>query len=373
MNILDWYRRYAEHIQAADTSGWAPGVSEREDFDWEWPNITGDDSDFWDQLEGERPEPVAVGAEGKALGVSWREILHPRDRSGRFAPKPSRPSTRSPRRRPQPRPSFTPDPAFIVAANRVNALQSAELADGRDTRNLFDRLNGVDGKYRAERERRHEEIIAEFLDRPASVVQPGQTPVLVMVGGIPGAGKTYTINSPDGQGALGIALDDFVMMNPDDVKDAMIRRGMIPDYDGLTPNEAGTLVHLESVDIVAQISRRAMAQGRNVMWDSSMRDRSQAEEFIRYAVERDAPYDIWTIIVESPMENALRQAVNRYMKGGRFMPLDHITRLKDPEWGTQPRATFEKLKAHPNVRRWFRFENDGKSAPRIIESSEDDR
>lgn len=265
---------------------------------------------------------------------------------------------------------YSPDPRYLEAADRVVTRQQEELAAGRDTPTLFDHLNGVRGKYTAERERDQRRVVGHFLDRPGSIPPKGQAPLLLMVGGVPGAGKTTTINSEDGQRTLGIHLDNFVILNPDDVKVEMARRGMVPDYPGLTADEAATLYHQESSDIVRLISARAMAQGRNVLWDSSMRNEEQAARLMAHVTDdpNHPPYDIWMMLVDTPLPVAKERAVKRYMGGGRFIPLAFIDRLADKQWGTKPRRAFESLKHNPDVKRWFRFSNDGPT-PQILESS----
>lgn len=377
MRFFDWFTRHTEHTEAAveaNPDGWDRNVSRmpmrtgrRTDYDWEWPHVTGDDSAFWEE---------ASGVEEKRIRADFRETLHRRDRRGQFTEKPTAPT--APTRPPQSRPSRQRGPSeivdltgpYLVAATRINSRQSEELAAGRDTRTLHDQIQGAPGKYTAERQRLHAQIVATFLDRPGSIPPAGQTPLLFMVGGVPGAGKTTAIRSPDGQQALGIDVDNFVILNPDDVKEEMIKRGMVPDYLGLTPNEAATLIHLESVDIVKLISTRAMSEGRNLLWDSSMRREDQAARLMGHATQTPgrAPYDVWMMLVDTPIPVAKERAVRRYLGGGRFMPLDYIDRLADPQWGSQPRRVFEQLKKAPGVKRWFRFESVG--APEIVESSE---
>lgn len=59
MNFLDRFRKHIEHTQAvveANPDGWDREVSRqpkrdgtRTDYDWEWPQVTGDDSGFWEE------------------------------------------------------------------------------------------------------------------------------------------------------------------------------------------------------------------------------------------------------------------------------------------------------------------------------------
>ncbi len=52
------------------------------------------------------------------------------------------------------------------------------------------------------------------------------------------------------------------MINPDDIKEEMAKRGMIPEVGGLSPMEASDLVHEESSDVAKRLAVRACAAGR---------------------------------------------------------------------------------------------------------------
>ena len=41
-------------------------------------------------------------------------------------------------------------------------------------------------------------------------------------------------------------MSQYLMINPDDIKEEMARRGMVPEIEGLSPMEASDLVHEES-------------------------------------------------------------------------------------------------------------------------------
>ena len=68
----------------------------------------------------------------------------------------------------------------------------------------------------------------------------------------------------------GIDWSQYLMINPDDIKEEMARRGMIPEIDGLSPMEASELVHEESSYLASQLAIRAQADGKNLIWDITM-------------------------------------------------------------------------------------------------------
>ena len=63
----------------------------------------------------------------------------------------------------------------------------------------------------------------------------------IMAGGLPGAGKSTVLEHH-----AGIDRSQYLTINPDDIKEEMARRDMIPEVAGLTPMEASDLVHEES-------------------------------------------------------------------------------------------------------------------------------
>ena len=68
-----------------------------------------------------------------------------------------------------------------------------------------------------------------------------------MVGGLGGAGKTTIL-----KGQANVDLSRYLMINPDDIKEEMAQRGLVPHIEGLSPMEASDLVHEESSAIAKQ-------------------------------------------------------------------------------------------------------------------------
>ena len=97
----------------------------------------------------------------------------------------------------------------------------------------------------------------------------------VLAGGLPGGGKTTVLRE-----YAGIDLDLYLVINPDNIKEHMARRGLIPRVDGLTPMEGADLVHEESSHIAKRLARRAQADGKNVIWDFTLAKANSAERRI---------------------------------------------------------------------------------------------
>jgi hypothetical protein len=228
--------------------------------------------------------------------------------------KPAKPSAPSIRDRSGPGDAPGTSGDFDADAKRIDRLQKAYLRDRADTRSLFSR----GGRWTREREKEQQAIIDHFLSQPG-LKKDRQ---ILVLGGLPGSGKTTTINSPAGQQALGIDLSTYVTVNADEVKSEMIRRGMIPDYPGLSPDEAATLYHDESFEIAHSLMRQAAKRGFNFAYDTSLKSSGQVG-FATGAGSRMAPppWKTTIVLVDVPLAVAKQRARDRYLNGGRYMPL----------------------------------------------------
>jgi predicted kinase len=194
----------------------------------------------------------------------------------------------------------------------------------------------------------------------------------ILAGGLPGAGKTTVLDQH-----AGIDRSHFLTINPDDIKEEMAKRDMIPEVAGLTPMEASDLVHEESSYIAKQLALRATADGKNVIWDITMSSRASTES--RIVDLRAAGYSqVEGIFVDIPIEVATHRSDARHREGhddygaghgqgGRFVPAEVIAAQADPDWGSRNRRTFEQIKPHLDA--WLHCDNsvDGRR-PVLIDS-----
>lgn len=252
---------------------------------------------------------------------------------------------------------------FDADSKRVEGLIAKYAADGFDTETLHDKVDGKPWKFRRDREKAHEKIIAEFLDSP-SVKKDRK---ILIMGGMPGAGKTTFLNSPAGQQALGVNLDDYVMVNPDTVKTRMIEMGLAPDYPGLTPDEAAALIHNESSQIAWLIMHRALGQDKNIAYDATLRNAIQAEELLRPAKDREPPsHDTTMVMIDVDVDHAVARAIDRYNSGDRYIPPSFIHKMRHKQHGSSPRASYEQAKTY--VDRSILVDNrDFAAGPKILE------
>jgi hypothetical protein len=179
----------------------------------------------------------------------------------------------------------------------------------------------------------------------------------------------------------GIDRSQYLTISPDEIKEELARRGLIPEIKGLSPMEASDLVHNESSYIARQLALRAKADGKNLIWDITMSSRESTER--RIDELREAGYEeVDAIFVDIPIDVSIRRADARHRAGeedyrsgvglgGRYIPAEVITAQADPEWGSKNRRALEELR--PKFNRWVRYENgvDGR-APVLAEASPPD-
>jgi len=196
----------------------------------------------------------------------------------------------------------------------------------------------------------------------------------ILAGGLPGAGKTTVLEHH-----ASIDRSQYLTINPDEIKNEMAKRGMVPEVAGLSPMEASDLVHEESSYVAKQLALRATASGRNVIWDITMSSRESTESRINDL--RAAGYSrVEGVFIDIPLDVGIRRSDARHREGhdnyragqglgGRFVPAEVIGSQADPDWGSRNRRTFEQVKLQLDA--WLQFDNsvDGR-APVLVDSGD---
>jgi predicted ABC-type ATPase len=216
-----------------------------------------------------------------------------------------------------------------------------------------------DGEARLpERQDVHSEIVSYLYDQAADIPCEHKA---IIAGGMAGAGKTTVLANH-----AGVDRSQYLTINPDDIKEEMARRGLIPDIEGLSPMEASDLVHPEASFIAKELAARARADGKNVIWDITMASRESTER--RISDLREAGYtSISAVFVDISVEVSLTRAEARHRYGeemyrngeglgGRYVPADFITSQADEQWGSKNRKTLEEIKHQVDA--WTIFDND---------------
>lgn len=205
------------------------------------------------------------------------------------------------------------------------------------------------GHWTAERDAIHREIADEVYARSNHVPNDGKA---VIAGGLGGAGKTTVLTKH-----AGVDTGQYMTVNPDDIKEELAARGLMPDIPGaagLSPMERAMLVHEESSRIAHMLANRAYAEKRNIIWDITMSSESSVKS--RVAALKKAGYgQIDGVFVDIPVETSVERAMARYRRGvdkwragsgygGRYVPPDIIRAQKTGTGATINRKVFDEVR-----------------------------
>lgn len=220
-------------------------------------------------------------------------------------------------------------------------------AESKDTEIKWDKR--PDGSWDPDRVAKvHEPVIAKFLN-PKAKPKAGEKPKAVFLIGPFGAGKGTV-----GQPIVKKFMPDYTLINPDDIKQEM------PEDEGYN----ATHIHEESSHIAKQIAARAKAAGHHLLFDGSGQNgakmNKQASELASMG------YDVHVIHVTVPAHTSAYRAAFRYLenplgmadpkkKPSRYAPLGYVYH----EVGSKPDATYELLKANPDVKSGKSFSSHG--------------
>ena len=264
------------------------------------------------------------------------------------------------------------DADYAAHIKEVTERLDQARADGLTTDALHT-VNPDHDIWSDERTACHDEILNELYAAAAEVPNERRA---VMAGGLGGAGKTTVLEQH-----AGIDRSKYLTINPDQFKEILAEHGLLPQVAGLSPMEATALAHKESSYLARRLALRAIADGKNVIWDITMSSTETTSG--RIDELRNAGYErIDAVFVDIPIDTSVARAAarhrdghDRYLAGhgfgGRFVPPDIIRSQADPEYGSINRRAFETLKDRFTA--WARYDNsvDGRR-PVLIEQSGQD-
>jgi len=223
-------------------------------------------------------------------------------------------------------------------------LALAEKNNMPDTATQFDWKGGVEGAYSHSRDVLHQQIIKEFMDKVKDVPRNRQA---IVMAGLGGAGKSTAIrkNASSPNSAAGIAgikyasydadgngVGDpvnYAIINPDDIKETLAKKNMIPKVDHLSPMESSTFAHEECSALSKVICNLLKAKGYNIIWDITAQTEKAATGKAGPLME--AGYEVDNIAVDVPIAQSQDSARTRHRKGqdrwnggsgkgGRYVP-----------------------------------------------------
>jgi hypothetical protein len=295
-----------------------------------------------------------------------------------------KPPPPNPRPNELPLPDDPPDQPAAGPPDQKQATQNVERLTGPEVGNRLDqaRRDGLDSVaqhtsdqkelvWSEERRLEHDSILEVLYDHATDVPSEGKA---VIAGGLPGAGKTTVLEL-----YAEIEKSRYLKIDPDQIKEEMARRDLIPNVEGLSPMERGDLVHDESSYLARRLANRAQAEGKNLIWDISMSSVSSTERRINDL--RAAGYShIEGIFVDIPVETSIDRALDRHKLGqdayhggkgygGRYMPPEIINAQADEQWGSSNRKNFETLKGRFDA--WSIYDNSvNGGTPALTDSSD---
>jgi predicted kinase len=279
------------------------------------------------------------------------------------------PSPDSPPRETAPsQPERVVDHKHVERASQVQDKLSQ--ANDRGWSTIDQHYDPNDRRWLTERQIIHRELIDDLYERAVDVPCDRKA---IMAGGLGGAGKSTVLEN-----FAGIDLSQYLTINPDDIKEEMAKRGLIPEVEGLSPMEASDLAHEESSYIAKRLARRAMDDGKNVIWDITMSSKESTEARLD-DLDRDG-YRTTGIFVDIPVEESVLRIDDRHRTGheqycngvglgGRYVPPEVVRSQADPEWGSVNRRVFEQVK-HRFVA-WAVYDNSVYGRDPVLVASSD--
>lgn len=149
----------------------------------------------------------------------------------------------------------------------------------------------------------------------------------IVLGGLPGAGKSSTLDVMADQGA--ITKDDWITANPDYFKDVIIAQGLAPQIHGLSPAETASFIHEASSEMNHMLEQLLTAEGYNVIFDITLGSTYWAGQTINRLDSLD--YQIDGIFVDVPPTTARTRTQARHRSGLDVLRTGQSRRQDDPE------------------------------------------
>lgn len=256
---------------------------------------------------------------------------------------------------------------IAYAGEVINKLRST----GKETHLLHAKTtSGGELMWDTDRAKIHREIIQEQLAAWENVPCDAEA---LFSGGLGGAGKGSCLKSP----MLQINQKNYATLNPDDIKEVMAAKGLIPQLDGLTPMEASPLVHEEASYITGQLAKVLIARRKNIIYDLTMASYDSTKKKIDNL--RNSGYkkidavfvDISTETSDSRAEERHMRGHNRYLRGegqgGRILPkgISAAQVPEDESYRSLNAENFLKLKADGVFTSARAFDNNVDGRPPI--------
>lgn len=139
--------------------------------------------------------------------------------------------------------------------------------------------------------------------------------------------------------------EEVVVIDPDEIK------RQLPEYEQLkthAPEQMADILHDESSDIAERLLGECISRKLNFIYDGTMKNLPKYQALIQRL--KSNGYSISVVVVDIPLEEALKRAKDRYIVEGRLVPEDVII-----ESHTKVPETFYKIK--DSVNNYTLFDN----------------
>lgn len=187
-----------------------------------------------------------------------------------------------------------------------------------------------------------------------------------------GAGKSTVLKK-----YANIDLSKYATLNPDDIKEVLAAKGLIPEISGLTPMEASPLVHEEASYITGQLAKVLMARKKNIIYDLTMASYSSTKKKIE--ILQHLGYEkIDAVFVDISSETSDKRAAVRHLNGhnrfltgvgmgGRLLPrgLTAAQVPEDDDYKSSNAEAFLRLKSEGVFNHTEAYDNDVDGRPPI--------
>lgn len=222
-------------------------------------------------------------------------------------------------------------------------------------------VNMVNGAWKAEREKLHNEIIARILTpEKVEACKPknGEKPKFVMFGGRGGSGKSWFTDKKraeaEGREVM-FDADNYLVLDADELK------RYIPEFKGWNAGE----VHEESSYLNKKIKNMAISLGLNIIVDGTMNYNPKKPDKVKNEMleAQSKGYSLEAHYMFLPLQDSCIRAFNRFKtkKGdysGRLVPTDIMLAMRDNE------KSFDSVT--DIVDDWSFRDNQGSGGPKLI-------
>jgi len=234
-------------------------------------------------------------------------------------------------------------PRYEYVARQAIAGEALDASGPNSTYRFYN--VGDLGYWPNERTEVHKVVANWFMEKFKTVPQNKKA---VMLGGVPGAGKSTVIESLHG------TQDNYVVLDIDEIRTRLIAeliaRDMMPESSSrlegeISPNELAAIFQWEAGSIRDLLEKEIVAQGQNIVFDMTMNNYDQTSELLTSL--KQVGYQTTGIFVETEAKIARTRRRIRHRTamlsedglGGRVVPPDYIVEVE-----RKSRGVFEQLR-----------------------------